>query len=484
MEVNKQVPLQQQSNKTPLKAIRILSIDGGGIRGVAVARILEEIEKRTDKKIHELFDVVVGTSTGGLLAVMMTVEIPPAFDEIPEIDTKDKEIKEKLEKLKVKRQRQIDIREELGLKAGQVLTAAQAKRLYQLKAKEIFHENAGFFHKALESTNEYVGKVLHWFSTKYEKGIGLKDIVRALYIKNGFEEARTCTGVVVTERGFGMPLLLNSTNAKVKGRHNFHNNLSLAKLVRATSAAPTYFKAVHIHNPVIGKEQEKDEEELEKEQKLIHWSSSHWDQEVIDHKFCQRQTLFFEDGGVTCNNPSLKGFRYAKELLKLNNLEPHDYQFQIYSFGTGAEKFDEPDPAHDIIKDLEKKGGKVQSGNWDSLSRLAFNDPFQVARQSYKNHIKVQERLKFFERRSKKNDIKHKYFRFQFEATKDQLAKLDDSSKKHIDGLIAAAQHSIDNNPVFEDIIASLDTPVDRPKDLNKIPPKIKLEDSKLFQCI
>ena len=46
----------------------ILSLDGGGIRGLIPARILQELESRTERPIHELFDLLVGTSTGGILA--------------------------------------------------------------------------------------------------------------------------------------------------------------------------------------------------------------------------------------------------------------------------------------------------------------------------------------------------------------------------------------------------------------------------------
>ena len=51
---------------------RILAIDGGGVRGVIPARILAEIEKRTQKPISEQFDLIAGTSTGALLALGLT----------------------------------------------------------------------------------------------------------------------------------------------------------------------------------------------------------------------------------------------------------------------------------------------------------------------------------------------------------------------------------------------------------------------------
>lgn len=51
---------------------KVLSIDGGGIRGVIPAVLLQEIEAQTEKPIAELFDLIAGTSTGGILAVGLT----------------------------------------------------------------------------------------------------------------------------------------------------------------------------------------------------------------------------------------------------------------------------------------------------------------------------------------------------------------------------------------------------------------------------
>jgi patatin-like phospholipase/acyl hydrolase len=53
--------------------VRILSIDGGGIRGIIPALVLAELERRTGRRVAELFDLVAGTSTGGILACALTV---------------------------------------------------------------------------------------------------------------------------------------------------------------------------------------------------------------------------------------------------------------------------------------------------------------------------------------------------------------------------------------------------------------------------
>jgi patatin-like phospholipase/acyl hydrolase len=48
---------------------RVLSIDGGGIRGIIPAMVVAHIERKMGRPAHELFDLMVGTSTGGILAL-------------------------------------------------------------------------------------------------------------------------------------------------------------------------------------------------------------------------------------------------------------------------------------------------------------------------------------------------------------------------------------------------------------------------------
>ena len=60
------------------KRITVLSIDGGGVRGVIPSTILEFLEKTLqeldgpDVALADYFDVIAGTSTGGLLTAMLT----------------------------------------------------------------------------------------------------------------------------------------------------------------------------------------------------------------------------------------------------------------------------------------------------------------------------------------------------------------------------------------------------------------------------
>ena len=53
---------------------RVLAIDGGGIRGIIPAAVLADLERRlAPKATADVFDLIVGTSTGGILALGLTV---------------------------------------------------------------------------------------------------------------------------------------------------------------------------------------------------------------------------------------------------------------------------------------------------------------------------------------------------------------------------------------------------------------------------
>ncbi|MEM8908012.1 MAG: patatin-like phospholipase family protein, partial [Bacteroidota bacterium] len=56
-----------------MKKTKILSIDGGGSRGIIPATILNCIYRDTGKKPIDIFDVFAGTSTGGILILGLAV---------------------------------------------------------------------------------------------------------------------------------------------------------------------------------------------------------------------------------------------------------------------------------------------------------------------------------------------------------------------------------------------------------------------------
>ncbi|KAF2758985.1 hypothetical protein EJ05DRAFT_499409 [Pseudovirgaria hyperparasitica] len=62
--------------KAELAGVRILSLDGGGIRGIVELEVLRQIEIALGGciPIQEFFDLIVGTSTGGIIAIALGIE--------------------------------------------------------------------------------------------------------------------------------------------------------------------------------------------------------------------------------------------------------------------------------------------------------------------------------------------------------------------------------------------------------------------------
>jgi len=59
----------------PPEIQRILALDGGGVRGLSSLLILREIMNDIGENVkpREYFDLIGGTSTGGLIAIMLGI---------------------------------------------------------------------------------------------------------------------------------------------------------------------------------------------------------------------------------------------------------------------------------------------------------------------------------------------------------------------------------------------------------------------------
>ncbi len=59
------------------RRFQILALDGGGVRGIFTAALLAGIEQDTGRSVLEHFDLVVGTSTGGIVALGLGAGLTP-----------------------------------------------------------------------------------------------------------------------------------------------------------------------------------------------------------------------------------------------------------------------------------------------------------------------------------------------------------------------------------------------------------------------
>ena len=60
------------------RSFRVLALDGGGVRGACTAAYLVRLEERLDAPLAQYFDLICGTSTGGILALGLATGHPAA----------------------------------------------------------------------------------------------------------------------------------------------------------------------------------------------------------------------------------------------------------------------------------------------------------------------------------------------------------------------------------------------------------------------
>jgi hypothetical protein len=166
---------------------RILSIDGGGIRGIIPARILAEIEMMTGKRIAEMFDLICGTSTGGIIALGLVY---------PNKNGKPK------------------------------YTAVDLLKLYEKYGTKIFPS----------SLFRQFRDVQNYYQPKYSSS-GLVEVVDDFFKKVRLKHALREVLIPSYEIERRIPFFFKSRKAKKGTGHNFF----MRDVALATTAAPTYF---------------------------------------------------------------------------------------------------------------------------------------------------------------------------------------------------------------------------------------------------
>ena len=190
--------------------VRALSIDGGGIRGVIPARFLAELERTAGRPVSQLFDVIAGTSTGGIIALGLAT---PGTDGRPK------------------------------------WTAAAAAEIYATRGREIFPRfslaelRARRDRRAARPIVQLVGAVAlprRYGNARYYSE-GLETVLHDTFEDSRLSEA--LVEVIVTSYDWkaGRAVVFNSREAREGG----HDPL-MRDVARATTAAPTYFAPLRL----------------------------------------------------------------------------------------------------------------------------------------------------------------------------------------------------------------------------------------------
>ncbi|XP_038975350.1 patatin-like protein 2 [Phoenix dactylifera] len=191
---------EKLANPPPCKGslVTVLSIDGGGVRGIIPGTILAFLESKLqdldgeDARIADYFDVVAGTSTGGLVTAMLTA---PNKNNRP------------------------------------LFAAEDIPKFYLENSPKIFPQKAGI----CSSTRNLFSVVT---GPKYD-GKYLRSIIRELLGETRIHQA--LTDIVIPT--FDIKLLQPTIFSTFEARHAPLKDSLLSDICISTSAAPTYLPA-------------------------------------------------------------------------------------------------------------------------------------------------------------------------------------------------------------------------------------------------
>jgi uncharacterized protein len=173
---------------------KVLSIDGGGIKGIIPAMLLAEIERRTEKLTAEVFDLVAGTSTGGILALGLT---KPGQDGAPEYSA----------------ERLIELYETEG------------EKIFDRPVWHRLHSGWGL------AEEKYPSKGIEEVAKRYFEDVHLEEALTEVLV----------TAYEIERRG---PWFFKRRHARDKNREG--DNFLMRDVARATSAAPTFFEPLQL----------------------------------------------------------------------------------------------------------------------------------------------------------------------------------------------------------------------------------------------
>ncbi|XP_059623830.1 patatin-like protein 2 [Cornus florida] len=366
---------------TKRKMVTVLSIDGGGIRGIIPGTLLANLESKLQEldgpgaRIADYFDVIAGTSTGGLVTTMLAA---PNKNNRPMYAAKD------INNFYLQHTPKIfpqtsrwSFRDTVTRLIGAVSWPKyDGKYLSRRCCMDTVTRFIGAF-----SGPKYDGKYLRSLT---------KELLGDLTIK------QTLTNVVIPafDIKYLQPVIFSTSDGKM----NVSKNALLSDICLSTSAAPTYLPAHY-----------------------------------FETKDADGKTRTFDliDGGVAANNPTLMAISHiTKEIIMGNcefiEMEPAESKrMLVLSLGTGAAK-------------REEEYNAATASQWGSLNWVYYNGAkplLDVYADASSDMVDIHVSTLFQALYAEKN-----YLRIQDDTLTGDLASVDIATKENLEGLVKIAE--------------------------------------------
>lgn len=180
--------------------VRVLSLDGGGIKSLITLKVLAYIEQQTGKKTGEMFDYIAGTSSGGMLTLYLSM--PSEKD-----PTKPR------------------------------YSANEVIELLQYDSRQIF--------KAKTTAKFFSKPAVQLFRTPYQLET-MYDMTNNRFKNYKMKEAITDIFVLTFDTESNMPVPFTSYEKN-------YNEANMSMVAAATSVAPFYFSPINYYDSKLKK---------------------------------------------------------------------------------------------------------------------------------------------------------------------------------------------------------------------------------------
>ncbi|XP_065572427.1 calcium-independent phospholipase A2-gamma-like isoform X2 [Artemia franciscana] len=182
--------------------LRVLSLDGGGTRGVLIIRILELIEELTGRPTYQNFDYICGVSTGAILALLLGIHKKPL---------------------------------------------AECDYLYRKMGTQVFSRNRSDAISSLVRSHAYYDTLV--WEKALQDSVGFEPMVKCT--RSGFcPKVGVVSSVVNQDKAF--PYIFRNYNLPPRHQSRYHGSSRHRswEATRASSAAPGYFSEFSLEDNV------------------------------------------------------------------------------------------------------------------------------------------------------------------------------------------------------------------------------------------